>query len=708
MSKLIFAAACLFIFCNLCFSTSNSDDFFDGNFSKIPSWTSDNAEFVPIPTSHLSIKKSFSSLGLKPKIVTAYASDKYSLYLLFNELLDPISATAISNYIIDNNVGMASAANLDLQNNSLVHLTFSKPFPENKILTILVNGIRDLHGNVLNNGSETFIFHLIQPYDLIIDEIMADPKPVVSLPDVEWLEIKNVSGYSIDLGGWKLDKAGKNSRQFPPYILKPDSFIIICNTRDAILMTPYGHVIGIARFPVLKKNSDFISLLSPDDKVIHAINYSINWYDDPIKQKGGWSLEMIDTKQPCIGQLNWKSSNDLSGGSPGRINSVNGITEDHRSPHLITIITTDPNHITLVFDKPMDSALAATSQNYIFSDGLTIETDSAIAPFFERVNIKLSTPLDLKKSYTIHCSYLKDCIGNLMDENNSFKFGLPSLSDSFDLIINEILFDPKPGGSDYIEIYNRSDKNIDLKNISVATKNLSNQIDQSYQISSITKMIFPGEFVLITKDTAKVMEQYLTLNEKLFVQIENFKKLPKDTGHIILLNQANQILDEVAYSSNWHFQLITNKEGLSLERTDYNRPSAFDNFHSASSSVGYGTPGYKNSQYNPNNLDPIYIKVSPEIISPDNDGIDDFATIEYQFPTPGYTSSITVYDALGRPVRYLEKNVINGTKGFYKWDGYGENHLTLKIGIYIIVTEVMDSNNGRKLRYKNAIVLARR
>ena len=131
------------------------------------------------------------------------------------------------------------------------------------------------------------------------------------------------------------------------------------------------------------------------------------------------------------------------------------------------------------------------------------------------------------------------------------------------------------------------------------------------------------------------------------------------------------------------------------------------NWHSAASSVGFGTPTYKNSQYSTTENVAGEIVVSPAIVSPDNDGNDDFATITYSFPEPGYVANITIFDGGGRPVRFLQRNALNGLQGFYRWDGLGEKQQKLPVGIYIIYTEVFNLA-GKTKRFKNTIVLARR
>ncbi len=199
----------------------------------------------------------------------------------------------------------------------------------------------------------------------------------------------------------------------------------------------------------------------------------------------------------------------------------------------------------------------------------------------------------------------------------------------------------------------------------------------------------------------------MTTNPDAFVIVSSMPSFSDDAGYVVLLNNQGNIVDEVDYSDKWQFPLISNTEGVSLERIDYNGASVQSNFHSASSSSGYGTPGYKNSQYQPADNFPGTITVTPDIFSPDNDGTDDFATITYNFPTPGYVANITVFDASGRLVRHLEQNALSGINGYYRWDGLNDKNQKLPQGIYIIYTEIFNTS-GKKKQFKNTIVLARR
>ena len=176
----------------------------------------------------------------------------------------------------------------------------------------------------------------------------------------------------------------------------------------------------------------------------------------------------------------------------------------------------------------------------------------------------------------------------------------------------------------------------------------------------------------------------------------------------MLLNRQGEIVDELNYNENWHLALITNNKGVALERVNTDAPTQDrHNWQSAAASTGYGTPGYQNSQYRADLQLQGDIIVDPGTFSPDNDGHDDYLLIRYNFPEPGNVCNITIFDATGRAVRHLVRNGICGTQGFYKWDGLDENNQLLRMGIYVVLTEVF-SLQGKTKQFKKAVVLAKR
>ena len=159
-------------------------------------------------------------------------------------------------------------------------------------------------------------------YDVVIDEIMADPTPQMGLPNNEWLELKNTTAAPINLQNWRIGDATGQSGPMPNFTLQPDSFVIVCTGSAVAAMSAFGTAISVTSFPSLDNDGELLFLKAANGKTIHAVNYALSWYQNDLKRDGGWTLEMIDTRSPCAGSSNWKASINTAGGTPGKKNSV--------------------------------------------------------------------------------------------------------------------------------------------------------------------------------------------------------------------------------------------------------------------------------------------------------------------------------------------------------------------------------------------------
>lgn len=545
-------------------------------------------------------------------------------------------------------------------------------------------------------------------YDVIIDEVMADPTPPVGLPNNEWIELKNISGLPINLAGWRIGDANGQSGAIPAFILQPDSFVIICGSSSVAPLSAFGKTLSVTSFPSLDNETDLLFLKAANTTIIHAVNYDASWYSNEMKKEGGWSLEMIDTKNPCAGKINWKASVAAKGGTPGTINSVNGLNTDIAPPLVINSYTTDSTTIILVYDEPVDSASGAMIGNYTIDGNLTFIQSMTIPPLFNQVLLKTNHPMQANMIYTVTVNQVIDCKGNAISTPETIRTGIPADPDSGEIIINEILFDPRPGGYDYVEFYNSSKKIFDASHLYIANRNSNNQLNSPVILQSNPFYIFPGDYAVITENADNLAMNYLVSHPKAVLTISSLPSLPDTKGTVVLLNASGSIADEVSYDANWHFKLLANTEGVSLERIDANASSQnASNWHSAASTAGYGTPGYKNSQYRDPTATTTIIQIDPAVFSPDNDGFNDVVSIKYNMEEPGNVANITIFDAAGRPVRNLVRNNILGRSGYWNWDGLGDKEQKLTVGIYIVFTEIFNLQ-GKKQSFKNTIVLTRK
>ena len=115
-------------------------------------------------------------------------------------------------------------------NPSKVLLTFINPLPENTNLQLNVTGLTDLAGNVMPETTWDFSIYKAAENDVVINEIMADPTPVVGLPEWEFIELFNTTPFPIDLKDWTLT-IGTSSKVFASVVIDPKEYLILCKSR---------------------------------------------------------------------------------------------------------------------------------------------------------------------------------------------------------------------------------------------------------------------------------------------------------------------------------------------------------------------------------------------------------------------------------------------------------------------------------------------
>jgi hypothetical protein len=265
------------------------------------------------------------------------------------------------------------------------------------------------------------------------------------------------------------------------------------------------------------------------------------------------------------------------------------------------------------------------------------------------------------------------------------KFGVADTLESGDILINEVLFNPYPGGDDFIEIYNQSHKIIQLSDLYLA-EITDEEIKKLHTTANNGTLIFPQSYAALTKDTMLLKQFYHCPNDAILIELNTMPTYPDDEGHVTIANKYGHALDAFSYNEAMHFDLLKDKEGVSLERLSWLIDSnVSDNWHSAASSAGYATPGYPNSQQlTIHPMPEAVFSIAPEVFTPNADGIDDWLTINYSIDEPGTIATIRIYDTNGNEVRYLINNQTLAVNGFYTWDGLTDERTALRPGIYIV------------------------
>ena len=549
---------------------------------------------------------------------------------------------------------------------------------------------------------------LAERYDILINEIMEDATleggGTLGLPPVEYIELYNRSDKTIDLEGFAFFDSSNKPAAFPAFLLKPQAYLIIGKS-NAQELSSYGDFLAIPDFPTLS-NEEKLVLKDALGVIIDAVNYDQDWYRSKTLASGGYSLERISAQMPCEGFNNWTATSSLLGGTPGKENAVNKIIIDEMPPSIVNAYPLEPNVLLLTFSEAVHEEDLWDIAHYSIENNQIIST-TPVGNAAEQVLIELANPLAENRIEQLEIApSFRDCAGNIFSKKNTIAIALPLMADIGDIVINEILYDPKTGGSDFLELFNKSPKVIDLSTLILINLTASNPTAEPIMAQ---KLLFPNEYAVLTESPADILGRY-TVENPAALLLQDLPAFPNKEGNVSLFtNESGEtvFIDQLDYTDDFHSPLLNDKEGVSLERVSPDLPTQdAGNWHSAASVVGYATPTFQNSQ-KINKAQPVQniFTFSSKRISPDGDGFEDFLQINYNVEREGFSTSIHIYDASGRLVKKIAQNELLATTGSFKWDGTKDDGQKARIGIYILWLEAFNLN-GKVTSVKEAIVLA--
>jgi hypothetical protein len=641
-------------------------------------------------TSSFFLKHNFDDLYIGPLIKDSLAPQLDSLRTIgakalicyFNEACDSFGLKKLNAYQLN---GSAYPDSILIVANNQIVVYYKDSFPVNRTSTLFLNGIKDLFGNPMSQSVSFIVYQTEIPklWDVLFSELLVDPDPAVGLPNKEYVEIYNASSKFISLDHLNISDQS-TTINLPHKVLHPDSFYVLYTV------------------PSLNNASDDILLTNNLGGLIDAVNYNDSWYHDDFKKQGGYSLERIDLQRPCMGANNWSASKAAIGGTPNAKNSIAAKQPlDTVAPMLLNFYSSHDLFINFEFSEKIDT-----------SNILQImikENTLSLLPYSNHSSVySYQWPYLPNKdsTFTIELKGVKDCEQNLNDLIK-VTFQWPSIADSKDIVVNEILFNPKPNGNDFVELYNNSNKTFDLSKLYFVDLDVNGMPNNFYPLSGSYKLFKPSTYALITEDTNSVCQNYACgKGRALYCQSNKLMGMSDKEGQVILYNQLNIAVDSVSYNSNWHFKFLTDQNGVSLERLSSSMESNESNtWHSAASSVGYASPGSVNSQISVRVETDLFFNLNSRSLSPDMDGFEDLLILRYKFPEADYLSTIKIFNIEGKEMKTLINNKTLGTEGAIVWDGTDQNAEVLSIGVYLVLIECL-SPSGEIRREKLSILLA--
>ena len=634
-----------------------------------------------------------------PKVASV-VPDGSALALEFTVPVDPVAATNRLHYEVP---GVGHPVVAILTGPQTVRLVFAETFAPQAVHALVIRGLLDQDRALIPTSRHPFGQGQTPAYNqLLITEVMADPTPTVGLPEVEYVELFNASDQLLSTQGLRFSDAS-TTVVLPTTFLAPEEYVLLADASSREALSPFGRVISVKQLPSLNSSSDSLRLTNEQGREIFTLAYADDWYNDAEKRGGGWSLEMVDTQRPCGAQDNWTASVDPAGGTPGRPNSVQQANPDRFGPEVVRALATSDTVVQVRFSERLDQGSTGSAEVSL-SNGLTIQSVRWLTGQKEVV-VTVDQPLQAGVTYSVAVQGVTDCSGNLISEARvTTTFVLPEAAAAGDILLSELLVHPRSGGEKFVELYNHSNKPIDLKGWSLA--NLSgDSLVNTESITSDHYVLLPGTYVALTQDPVMLKADYPAASEARLREVVSLPSLPVDQGTLVLLDPAHIEMQRFDYSADFHHPLLVNTQGVSLERIAWDGPvNQAAAWQSAAQTVNYATPGYRNSQHTENPASESLLTVDPPVFAPGHAGHADFTRIHYRFGTAGTVANVAVYDARGRKVRDLARNQTLSEEGFLVWDGTADDRQRVGIGYYLIFFETFDTQGQVNVLKEKVVV----
>ena len=627
-----------------------------------------------------------------PELVLAQAVDARTVVITASEPLDA-SAGQASNYRVDG-AAVASATLSGTQ----VTLTLPQNLPNGTDVEVVVDGWTDLAGNTSDELRATVRYVApveVEPYDVVISELMADPTPAVGLPEVEYVELSNLGSATVLLSDLRLATT-RDTVTLPAEQLAPGEAIAL--SADAIADDRFT---AFSELPTLVNGGTTLSLLNSVGALVDVVAYTPAWHA-PGRDDGGVSLERIDLNRACVvGGVNWSSSTALAGGTPAARNSVAG-TVNLDSARITSLEVLDPMRLRVALNVAVaDAELAFVSSDLDLS---SVEPAGAPASY----TLTLGTPLLAGEQYGLRLAPdVRSCLERGRVSTTTLTVGLAIDPEPGDWELNEIMYDPLSGDGRYLELVNVSDKLLSSGALTLAV------LDEDGNVRDVVEpereqLVAPGGYLVYSDDAERLAARYPRANPTTVLP-SDVPTLGAEECLRLFDPVSETIYWTVCYSEDWHNLAYANTDGVSLERISLAAPAGSgDNWTSAASSVDFGTPGAPNSQSVTPGADPsATFALAAERLSPDADGFEDLLVLTYNFEDPGTLARFEVYDVRGRGVRTSTEDTAPGRQGVWTWDGTTDDGDVAAVGTYVVRVTYFTPTSSREVEYLPVSLLLR-
>ena len=518
---------------------------------------------------------------------------------------------------------------------------------------------------------------------IVITEIQ--PAPAGDEP--EWVEIENISAKAVTISDWFFCDE-RSCKPLPSARLAAGQRALLTKDLDGLRTTrsiPDGVRLIEITLPSLNNSTDVVMLMDTDSVIVDRLDYDLSDHDPPR------SLERVGEEIDGTLQYRdlWASSLDRTGATPGRRNSTLILNDDIALVHALAeddglAVQVKNLGRTMAFDVPFDILAERSRRTQTIE---VIEPGAAITLLIPMAD--LGWP-EAWGAVDVTVSILRS---DDRAENDTLSIKTHTPPPTGTISFNEIMFDPWPDGSDYVEFANNASDTIDVGGWIIE--------DDRGDRGSIPPdvRIPPGGLVVVSNSSA-----VQTLMDSGVPAVLSSSVNLNATGDRVVLRSADGYrVDEVEYQADWHLDVVSEVKGLSLEKRAPELISNSPGSWTTSAHPRGGTPGAPNSVSLEIDISSS-ISAAPSPFSSDRRHGAHPTVVSFTQPFRHAITRIDIRTPDGQPVRRLLDGALAGSEGAAIWDGRDENGRRVRPGPYVVILESVDAISSRS-HHDTAVVV---
>ncbi len=262
------------------------------------------------------------------------------------------------------------------------------------------------------------------------------------------------------------------------------------------------------------------------------------------------------------------------------------------------------------------------------------------------------------------------------------------------VFINEIMFNPGPNRTEWIELHNRGRTEIDLAGSSLKL----DHVDRARLISSDRLVIEGQGYIVIAHDAAGFHETNPGFAGIAVEAMGGWERLRNSGARLLLLDAGGKTIHEAEYDEE------SNPDpGRSVELVN---PDFEPQIWGPSADPEGSTPGRRNALNVTHIPEGVSLHVANNPFSPDGDNYEDICLVTVELPASHGILHAMIFDISGRFLKTLIDQTAVASRHVFTWDGTDQHGRSLPVGPYILYVEQMLPTLDRLTASKHVVVIA--